>query len=146
MGCLECRVKMQEALSSIYSHAGQNGSHAIRRQTLVHAEHLHPHIYIRACWPGNLILSVGLVASRRTFRVLNPAIAVQLRARPFAKFLTNLEPSCWVRRADATYVTPLATAQPDCPLAEAATYMPGVFSARQQVVKQRHGPKVAGAL
>jgi hypothetical protein len=41
---------------------------------------------------------------------------------------------------------PLATAQPDCPFVEAATYMPGVVCARQQFVKQRRGPKVAGAL
>jgi hypothetical protein len=41
---------------------------------------------------------------------------------------------------------PLATAQPDCCFAEADTYMPGVVSARHQFVKQRHGPKVAGAL
>jgi hypothetical protein len=60
-------------------------------------------IYIRACWPGNLILPVGLVASRQTFWLLDPAIAVQLRARPFTKFSPNLKPSCWVRRADATY-------------------------------------------
>jgi hypothetical protein len=40
---------------------------------------------------------------------------------------------------------PLATAQPDCPLAEADTYMPGVVCARQQFVKQRNGPKVADA-
>jgi hypothetical protein len=82
------------------SHAGQSGIHAIRQQTLAHAEHLHPHIYIRTRWPGNLILSVGLVA---TAWFLNPALAIQLRARPFAKFLANLKPSCWVRRADATY-------------------------------------------
>jgi hypothetical protein len=30
----------------------------------------------------------------------------------------------------------LATAQPDCPLADAATYMPGVVCGRQQFVKQ----------
>jgi hypothetical protein len=41
---------------------------------------------------------------------------------------------------------PLATAQPDCPPAEADTCMPGVVCARQQPVKQRHAPKVAGAL
>jgi hypothetical protein len=41
---------------------------------------------------------------------------------------------------------PLANAQPDCPFAEAVTYIPGVVGARQQFVKQRHGPKVAGAL
>jgi len=41
---------------------------------------------------------------------------------------------------------PLATTQPDCPLAEADTYMPGVVCARQQFVKQQTGPKVAGAL
>jgi hypothetical protein len=41
---------------------------------------------------------------------------------------------------------PLATAQPDCLPAEADTYMPGVVCARRQLVKQRHGPKVAGAL
>jgi hypothetical protein len=45
-------------------------------------------------------------------------MAVQLRARPFAKF-----PTSWVRRADATYAAP-GNAQPDCPLAEADTYMP----------------------
>jgi hypothetical protein len=32
-------------------------------------------------------------------------------------------------------VLPLATAQPDGPLAEAGTYMPGVVCARQQFVK-----------
>ena len=41
---------------------------------------------------------------------------------------------------------PLATAHPDCPLAGADAYMPGLGCARQQFVKQRHGPKVAGAL
>ena len=41
---------------------------------------------------------------------------------------------------------PLVTAQPDCSLAGADTYMPGVVCARQQFWKQRHGPKVAGAL
>jgi hypothetical protein len=43
---------------------------------------------------------------------------------------------------------PLATAQTDCLFAEAEadTYMPGVVRARQQFVKQRPGPKVAGAL
>jgi hypothetical protein len=45
------------------SHIGQSGSHAIRQQTLVHAEHPHPHIYIRKRWPGNLNRSVGLVVS-----------------------------------------------------------------------------------
>jgi hypothetical protein len=39
---------------------------------------------------------------------------------------------------------PLASAQADCPVAEADTYMPGVVCATQQFV--RHGPKVAGAL
>jgi hypothetical protein len=37
---------------------------------------------------------------------------------------------------------PSAPAQPDCPFAEAATYVPGVFSARQQFAKQRHGLKL----
>jgi hypothetical protein len=41
---------------------------------------------------------------------------------------------------------PVATAQPGCPFVAAATYMPGVLCARQQFVKQRIGPKVAGAL
>jgi hypothetical protein len=67
-------------------------------------------------------------------------MAAQLRTRPFAKFSTG-----WVRRADATYAAP-GNAQPDCPLAEADTYMPGVVCARQQFLKQPHGPKVAGAL
>jgi hypothetical protein len=39
---------------------------------------------------------------------------------------------------------PLATAQPDWPLVEPDTYMPGVVCARQHFV--RHGPEVAGAL
>jgi hypothetical protein len=39
---------------------------------------------------------------------------------------------------------PVATAQPE--RAEADTYMPGAVCARQQSVKQRHGPKFAGAL
>jgi hypothetical protein len=30
-------------------------------------------------------------------------VAAQLRARSFATFSANLQPSCWVRRADATY-------------------------------------------
>jgi hypothetical protein len=85
------------------SHAWQSGSHAIRRQTLVHAQHPHPHIYIRTCWPGNLILPVDLVAQ---FWFLNPAMALQLRARPFAKILAKVKPSCWVRQADATYAAP----------------------------------------
>jgi hypothetical protein len=123
------------------SHAGQSGGHATWQRTLFHAEHPHPHIYIRKRWPGNLILPAGFVRSDIWF--LNPAMAVQLRARPLAKFQANLAAGSGRLMRP---MLPLATAQPDCRLAEADTYVPGVVCARQQLVKQRHGAKAAGAL
>ena len=68
---------------------------------------------------------------------------VQLRARPLAKFQANLDAGSGRLMRP---MLPLATAQPDCRLAEADTYVPGVVCARQQLVKQRHGAKAAGAL
>jgi hypothetical protein len=104
------------------------------------ASHLHPRMLAGEpdsfSWPRSI--TANSLASES-------AIAVQRRAWPFAKVPANLKPSCWFRRADATYAA-LGDRTAGWPLAEADTYMPDVVCARKQLVKQRHGPKVAGAL
>jgi hypothetical protein len=123
-------VRAQEALSSKPCWAKRQSRHQAADPSPCStsaSSHLHPHVLAGEpdsfSWP------------RSNVWFLNPAMRVQLRARPFATISQQaLRPAAGSGELMQPML-PLATAQPDCPFAEADTYMPGVVCARQQSVK-----------